>query len=124
MRAAALALALALARALALACALAGALGCGPTQGTVGAVFAQQDEGRLVVHEVPPGLAADKAGLREGDEILLVDGMDVRRMDAKALHRALSGEVGSSVRLTVVRGEEVLRLSLKRTPAKKRSPKR
>lgn len=95
-------------------------LSCAGTQGTVGAVFAQQDDGRLIVHEVPEGLAADKAGLRAGDEILLVEGIDVRQLDAKALHKHLSGDVGTTVRLTVVRGEEVLRLTLKRTPAKKR----
>lgn len=95
-------------------------LSCAGTQGTVGAVFAQKDDGRLIVHEVPEGLAADKAGLQEGDEILLVEGIDVRQLDAKALHENLSGEVGTTVRLTVVRGEEVLRLTLKRTPAKKR----
>jgi C-terminal processing protease CtpA/Prc len=95
-------------------------IACAPATGTVGAVFAQNDDGRLLVHEVPKGLAADKAGLQAGDEILLVDGRDVRRLDDKALHRALSGEVGTTVRLTVVRGEEVLRLSLKRTPARRR----
>lgn len=95
---------------------------CGPEKGTVGAVFAQKDDGRLVVHEAPEGLAAHKAGLKEGDEILLVDGMDVRSLDDKALHRVLSGEVDQSVRLTVLRGEEVLRVTLKRTPAKKRAP--
>ncbi|MCC6669264.1 MAG: PDZ domain-containing protein [Polyangiaceae bacterium] len=93
---------------------------CGGPQGTVGAVFAQQGDGRLLVHEAPKGLAAEKAGLAAGDEVLLIDGMDVRRLDDKALHRALSGEVGSSVKLTVLRGEEVLRVTLKRTPAKKR----
>jgi len=101
------------------------ALGCAAPKGTVGAVFAQQDDGRLVVHEAPAGLAADKAGLRAGDEILLVDGVDVRHLDAKALHRALSGEVGTRVRLTVLRGEEVLRLTLERTPARRhQTPKR
>lgn len=92
---------------------------CAPPQGTVGAVFAQQDDGRLIVHEVPKGLASDKAGLREGDEVLLVEGMDVRSLDAKALHSTLSGEVGTPVRLTLLRGEEVLRVTLKRTPAKR-----
>ena len=111
--------------AFALALALLGAfaltaVGCAATQGTVGAVLAQQTDGRLIVHEVPQGLAAAKAGLQPGDEILLVDGIDVRRLDDKSLHRTLAGEVGSPVKLTVVRGEEVLHVTLKRTPAKKR----
>ncbi|MCC6901666.1 MAG: PDZ domain-containing protein [Polyangiaceae bacterium] len=102
------------------ACALALTTACAAPQGTVGAVLAQQSDGRLLVHEAPKGLAAEKAGLAPGDEILLIDGMDVRRLDDKALHRALSGEVGSSVKLTVLRGEEVLRVTLKRTAARKR----
>jgi carboxyl-terminal processing protease len=93
---------------------------CAPPQGTIGAVLAQRPDGRLFVHEVPEGLAANKAGLHEGDEILLVEGVDVRALAPKELHAALSGDVDSKVRLTLVRGEEVLRLTLKRTPAKRR----
>lgn len=100
-------------------CAFALALGCATTQGTIGAVLAQQSDGRLIVHEVPSGLAAAKAGLQAGDEILLIDGIDVRRLDDKSLRRTLAGEVGSPVKLTVVRGEEVIRVTLRRTPAKK-----
>jgi len=97
---------------------------CAANQGTIGAVLAQDPDGRLWVREAPEGLAADKAGLEAGDEILLVEGMDVRQMDAKAVHQALSGEVGSKVRLTLIRNEEVLRVTLMRTPAKKRLLKR
>ena len=94
-------------------------VGCGPAHGTIGAILAQQPDGHLVVREVPEGLAADKAGLQPGDEVLLVDGIDVRMLDAEALHKKLSGEVDTTVKLTVVRGEQVLHLELKRTPAKR-----
>ncbi len=102
-------------------CALALALvaACGPGHGTIGAILAQEPNGHLLVHEVPEGLAADKAGLRPGDEILLVDGIDVRMLDSNALHKKLSGEIDTTVKLTVVRGEQVLHLELKRTPAKR-----
>jgi len=95
---------------------------CASNQGTIGAVLAQEPDGRLWVRDVPDGLAAEKAGLAPGDEILLVEGMDVRQMDVKAVHAALSGEVGTKVRLTLIRNEEVLRVTLTRTPAKKRLP--
>jgi len=72
---------------------------------------------RLFVYDTPPRLAADRAGIREGDEILLVDGRDVRTFDDRALHRILSGDVGAPVKLTVIRDDEVLRVTLKRTPA-------
>lgn len=92
---------------------------CASNQGTVGAVLAQKPDGRLFVHEAPKGLAAEKAGLREGDEILLVDGTDVRGMDQRTLHAALAGEVGTRVKLTVLRGEDIVRVTLERTPAKR-----
>jgi C-terminal processing protease CtpA/Prc len=95
---------------------------CASQQGTIGAILAQRPDGTLVIHEVPKGLAAAKGGLKPGDEILLVDGADVRMMDEKAVYRSLSGEIGSKVRLTIVRGEEVLHVTLERTPARKYRP--
>jgi S1-C subfamily serine protease len=92
---------------------------CGTQRGTIGAVLGQSPEGELTVREVPNGLAADKAGLKPDDKILLIDGKDVRTLDAKGVHQALSGEVGDKVKLTVVRGEEVIRVTLSRTEAKR-----
>jgi C-terminal processing protease CtpA/Prc len=97
--------------------------GCVGSRGTIGAVIAQEpDTGRLFLRDVPPGLAAAKAGLKTGDEILLIDGVDVRVMDAKQIHAVLTGEVDAPVKLTVVRGQQVLRVTLKRTEAKKLLP--
>jgi C-terminal processing protease CtpA/Prc len=99
---------------------------CAPQRGTIGAMLGQKSDGRVFVREVPPGLAADKAGLEEGDEILLVDGLDVRTMNDRRLHSALSGEVGDKVKLTVARGTEILRVTLTRTAAQrlKKDPRR
>jgi C-terminal processing protease CtpA/Prc len=93
--------------------------GCAAEHGTIGAIVAQRNDGRLFVRDVPPSLAADKAGLRPNDEIILIDGADVRAMDAAHVHQALSGDVGEPVNLTVVRGNEVLRVTLRRTESKK-----
>jgi C-terminal processing protease CtpA/Prc len=90
---------------------------CASQEGTIGAVLGQRPDGRLFVRDVPPALAAARGGLQPGDEILLVDGNDVRSMDAATLHRALSGEVAAPVKLTVVRGDAVFRVTLPRTPA-------
>jgi C-terminal processing protease CtpA/Prc len=92
---------------------------CGPQKGTIGAVLAQSPDGRLFVREVPSGLAASEAGLAAGDEILLIDGRDARAMGVRGVHEALSGTVGESVRLTVVRRGEVLRLRLERSIARR-----
>ena len=99
--------------------ALVAAVACGPKKGTIGAVLGQTPEGELTIHDVPEGLAADKAGLKVGDKILTIDGKDVRALGPKGVHQALSGEVGEKVKLTVVRGEEIIRVTLKRTPSKK-----
>lgn len=93
--------------------------GCVPGKGTIGALIAQDDSGRLFLREVPPGLAAARADLKVGDEILLIDGADVRFMDEKQINAALVGEVDSTVKLTMIRDEQVLRVSLKRTEARK-----
>jgi C-terminal processing protease CtpA/Prc len=103
---------------------LLGALGalaaCDPARGTIGAVIVQDDSsGRLFVRDAPPGLAAAKAGLKRGDEILLIDGLDVRSMEPKQIHLALSGEVDATVKLTLVRSGQIIRATVKRTEARK-----
>lgn len=94
--------------------------GCVADRGTIGAMLAQTSDQRLVVHEVPADLAAGRAGLAAGDEILLIDGRDVRELDERGVHRALSGEVGDPVKLTLLRDGRVIRVTLRRTPPPKK----
>jgi C-terminal processing protease CtpA/Prc len=94
-----------------------GALGCAAEHGTIGALLAQRDDRTLVVREAPEGLAAAKAGVEVGDELLLIDGRDVRSMTPAEVHRALSGEVGQTVKLTLVRADRIVRVTLTRSPA-------
>jgi C-terminal processing protease CtpA/Prc len=82
-------------------------------------VLGQRADGRLFVREVPPRLGAAQSGLEPGDEILLIDGKDVRGFDEAALHRELGGDVGTTVKLTVARGDAVLRIVVTRTAALK-----
>jgi C-terminal processing protease CtpA/Prc len=107
--------------ALALLFLLSSLAACEAPRGTIGAVIAQDgDSGRLFVRDVPPGLAAAKAGVQRGDEILLIDGVDVRPMTSHQIHAALSGEVDATVKLTLVRGvDQIIRVTLKRTEARK-----
>jgi len=91
---------------------------CATSRGTIGAVIVQDsDTGRLFLREVPASLAAGQANLKPGDEILLIDGLDVRRLDPGQINAALTGDVGSPVKLTVVRQEQILRVTLRRTEA-------
>ena len=93
---------------------------CVPGKGTIGAVIGQDDQsGRLVLRDVPEGLAAAHAELKPGDEILFIDGLDVRALDPKEVHAALVGEVDSPVKLTLLRDERVLRVTLKRSEARR-----
>jgi C-terminal processing protease CtpA/Prc len=95
-------------------------LGCGPERGTIGAVLGQSSDQRLVLREVPPELAAGRAGLQPGDEVILIDGRDVRELDERGVHQALSGGVGDPVKLTLLREGRVIRVTLQRTPAPKK----
>jgi C-terminal processing protease CtpA/Prc len=92
-----------------------------PVTGSIGALLAQSKDGRLVVREAPLDYPASRAGIGAGAEILLIDGRDVRRMSAEQIHLALEGDVGSTVRLTVLADGRVERLALARAPLKARS---
>jgi C-terminal processing protease CtpA/Prc len=96
------------------------ALACGPERGTIGALLGQGSDQRLVLREVPPDLAAGKAGLQSGDELILIDGRDVRELDERGVHQALSGNVGDPVKLTLLREGRVIRVTLRRTAPPKR----
>jgi len=89
---------------------------CGPDRGTIGAVLAQTSDQRLVLREVPETLAAGRAGLAPGDELILIDGRDVRELDPRGVHRALSGDLGEPIKLTLLREGRVIRVTLRRTP--------
>ena len=89
---------------------------CGPSVGSLGAVLAQDNETHaLHVRDVPPGLAAAEAGIRAGDEILMIEGVYVRSLDAAQIRALLRGEPGASVAVTIARGDELIRLEVKRT---------
>ncbi|HYP90536.1 MAG TPA: PDZ domain-containing protein [Polyangiaceae bacterium] len=102
---------------------LALVVACSPDRGTIGAVLAQTGDQRLVLREVPETLAAGRAGLQPGDELLLIDGRDVRELDPRGVHQALSGTLGEPVKLTLLRDGRVIRVTLRRTPAVKAAPR-
>lgn len=94
------------------------ALGCPNAQiGSVGAILGVDGEtGHVIVREAREGLAAEKAGLRPGDEILMIDGVYARDLGAAAVRDKLRGPPGSTVDLTIVRGDAILRVKLTRQP--------
>jgi C-terminal processing protease CtpA/Prc len=93
-------------------------LSCGvPPRGTIGAILLRRTSGRVFILDVPKHLAAYRAGIRPDDELLLVEGQDVRRLSDADLARILEGGVDEPVRLTLARGEKVLRLTVRRSMA-------
>jgi C-terminal processing protease CtpA/Prc len=95
------------------ACAAAG-VGC-PAMGSVGAVFGKDvHNGRLYVNDVPPGMAAAIAGLREGDEVLAIDAVPVGELSPQQVHKRLEGAVGTKVVLLIVRNGVTQRIELMR----------
>ncbi len=84
--------------------------------GSIGAILSRDnDTGALYVRDLVPGLAAEKAGLEPGDEIIMIEGRYVRDLEPIRVREQLRGDVGTFVRLTVVRGALVLRVRFART---------
>ncbi len=91
---------------------------CGATErpGSIGARLSRDNEtGALYVRDLFPGLAGERAGLLPGDEIIMIDGHYVREVDAPRVREMLRGQVGTAVRLTIVRGTLVVRVRLARS---------
>src|SRR5690606_37340409 len=74
------------------------ACGAAPKTGSIGAVLSRDSEtGVVEVHEAPPGLAAERAGLVPGDDIKMIDGVLVDDLDAAEIQALLRGPVGTPV---------------------------
>ena len=70
--------------------------------------------------KVGPGTAAEKAGVKDGDVVLKVDGNDISHVKSSgdALN-LLTGKAGEKVALTVKRGEQILTFEIERAPLPK-----
>lgn len=100
-----------------------GLMGCGAERpGSIGAHLSRDnDSGALYVRDLFPGLAGERAGLLPGDEIIMIDGTYVRELEAPRIREMLRGQVGTSVRLTVVRGGLVMRMRIARSELREAS---
>lgn len=94
-------------------------VGCSPSMGSIGAMLGKNhDTGRVTVREVPPDMEGARAGLRPGDQVLMIDGRDARHLSAEDIHDALVGPIGSKVALTIERDGQIVRLEVRRGPLK------
>lgn len=90
---------------------------CAPAPGSIGAVLHRDPtSGALTLVEAPAGLGASVAGLEPGDVVLTIDGEHVASMTPELARRRLRGDAGTRVRLTVLRGDEVLHVEVERGP--------
>ena len=81
--------------------------GGGRPAGGIHAKLGYSEGGGLRVVQVPPGGAADLAGLRVDDVIIAIDGTSLRELDYQSIVERLRGPAGSSVQLDVFRDGEV-----------------
>lgn len=100
-----------------LSCLVLGACSPAAEVGSIGVVLGRhQHTGALHVRDAPAGLAGDRAGLRIGDRIKMIDGMLVDRLPPERIRELLRGPSGTSVTLTIVRGSEVVHVVVVRAP--------
>lgn len=71
-------------------------------------------DGNIKIIELAPGGPAQLAGLKVDDVLIAVDGTDVSDLDVNTVASMVGGEAGTSVTLTVSRGEEVLQQEMVR----------
>lgn len=79
-------------------------------------IFVEQPEPGKPVRVVTPlvGSPALAAGMLPGDRIVRVDGEDVSAMDLHDVSARLKGQVGTIVRLTVLRSDQEIAMSVRR----------
>lgn len=72
----------------------------------IGVIVTQEDDGKIVVVKPLPDTPAGQAGIREGDVIMEVDGVDVQEMVLENVVAMIKGEEGTSVDITFYRPAE------------------
>lgn len=86
--------------------------GFGSLEGYVGiGISMQETEQGVQIAEITKYSAAEEAGLAVGDIIIKVDDKDATKMHSTDIAELLRGKEGETVRLTVRRGDEVLKFS-------------
>lgn len=78
----------------------------GIVKGGIGVQVVTEEDGSVLILDVYDDSPAQSAGIKTGDYIIAVDGVNVSEIDD--LSSAISGENGTTVRITVRRGEDEL----------------
>jgi C-terminal processing protease CtpA/Prc len=103
---------------------VAATLGCSSGAGSIGAVLGRdKNTGALYLRDVRRGLASDKAGLSNDDQVLMIDGVYAADLSPAEIHQKLHGDVGTTVELTIVHDGAVRRVKVVRTALVERAAK-
>lgn len=84
--------------------------------GGIGAVIFKEEGKNVVLNEPYAGSPCVKAGLESGDEIMLIDGTDVKPLDTKTCSDMMKGQAGTTVNFLVkkVHSGDTLSVDIKR----------
>lgn len=86
-------------------------------EGDVGFTAAYDPKARrtVVVHVAPDG-PADKAGVKEGDQLLSVDDTDLAQAGFRRVRSLLRGPIGSKVKVAISHNGDLKRVEMERKP--------
>ncbi|MBE6927731.1 MAG: S41 family peptidase [Ruminococcaceae bacterium] len=73
-----------------------------------------EDESGYIITEVNKNGSAREAGVKVNDKIVSVEGESASKLDMDGLSKAIRGEEGTTVQITVQRGEELIDLTITR----------
>ena len=74
----------------------------------------KSEGGNILLTSVTPGKAADKQGLKVGDEITAIDGISVAEQTYEKNARKILGKADTEVKLTILRDEKEFEINFKR----------
>ena len=74
----------------------------------IGIQFGMNEQGQFVVLDVTLHSSAESSGIQKGDVVFAVDGKSVSGLSLDDLANMIEGEVGTTVELSISRGEESL----------------
>jgi len=75
------------------------------TMGGIGIIITQDEEGRVIIEKVLPGYSAEKEGIQEGDQIIEVDGVEIKDMDIDSVVNIIMGPEGTDVDIKLDSGK-------------------
>lgn len=85
------------------------------TFGGIGVFVGQKDQNKLTIMAPPfKGTPAEAAGLKQDDVIIEINGQETKDMDSDTAVSLMRGEPGTEVNLALQRGEQVIRVTIKR----------